>query len=190
MIGNALPLSWFYDDECQGHIALNARATIPGRRRASNPLARGYQVLFRDGEVNHCPGCNGTNWYVGRVTAECGRCGTALPLAEAAATGLDPVGHKQIALHLVDGGRPYRERRQEKRNRARGRVLTLHIDGAPRAFAIEDISVGGVKGAKVEGLANGRRLIVELEDGTLLAAELRWSSGGFIGLAFAEPVET
>ncbi len=152
-----------------------------------NLMARAYQVLFRADQVNHCPGCNGTNWYIGRVTAECGRCGTALPLAEAAATGLDPVGHKRVALHLVEGGKPYRERRREKREPALGRVLTLHIDGAPRAFAIEDISGGGVKGAKVEGLANGRKLIVELEDGTLLPAELRWSSGGFIGLAFLEP---
>lgn len=167
---------------------MTARASLTGGQYGPQSLmARGFQVLFRADQVNHCPGCNGTNWYVGRVTAECGRCGTALPLAEAALTGLDPVGNKRVALHLVTGGKPYRERRREKREPAEGRVLTLHIDGAPRAFAIEDISGGGVKGAKVEGIANGDRLIVELEDGTLLAAELRWSSGGFIGLAFVEP---
>jgi hypothetical protein len=166
---------------------LTAPAAVPGGHYGPrNLMGRGYQVLFRDGEINHCPGCNGTNWYVGRVTAECGRCGTALPLAEAAATGLDPVGHKRVALHLVEGGKPYRERRREKREPAHGRVLQLHIDGATRAFAIEDISPGGVKGVKVDGIANGRRLIVELEDGTLLPAELRWSSGGFIGLEFVE----
>ena len=166
---------------------MNAWASIPGGRKAFNLMARGYQVLFRAEEVNHCPGCNGTNWYVGRVTAECGRCGTALPLAEAAATGLDPVGNTRVALHLVDGGKPFRERRRQRREPTDGRALTLLIDGAPRAFAIEDISTGGVKGAKVEGIANGRQLIVELEDGTMLPAELRWSSGGFIGLAFIEP---
>jgi hypothetical protein len=167
---------------------LNARVTVPeGHYRPHNLMARGYQVLFRAEQVNHCPGCNGTNWYVGRVTAECGRCGTALPLAEAAATGLDPVGNKRVALHLVEGGKPYRERRRAKREPADGRVLALHIDGHPRAFSIEDISDSGIKGAKVEGIANGRQLMVELEDGTLLPAELRWSSGGFIGLAFIEP---
>lgn len=166
---------------------MNAPTSLPGGRHAFNLMARGYQVLFRADQTNHCPGCNGTNWYVGRVTAECGRCGTALPLAEAAATGLDPVGNKRVALHLVEGGKPYRERRRAKREPADGRVLALHIDGHPRAFAIEDISDGGVKGAKVEGIANGRQLMVELEDGTLLPAELRWSSGGFIGLAFVEP---
>ncbi len=166
---------------------MNAWTSVPGGRKAYNLLARGYQVLFRAEELNYCPGCGGTNWYIGRVTAECGRCGTALPLSEAAATGLDPVGHKSVALHLVDGGKPYRERRSSKREPMDGRELTLLIDGAPRAFAIEDISDGGVKGAKVEGIANGRQLIVELADGTMLPAELRWSSGGFIGLAFIEP---
>lgn len=163
---------------------MKAQASATGAARPAPPLARGYQVLFRTDGVNHCPGCTGTNWYVGRITAECARCGTALPLAEAAQSGLDPVGHKAVALHLVQGGKPYRERRREKREPADGRVLTLHIDGAPRAFAIEDISSGGVKGEKVEGLANGRRLMVELEDGTLLPAEMRWCSGGFVGLAF------
>jgi hypothetical protein len=136
---------------------VKARVTVPdGHYRPHNLMARGYQVLFRADQTNHCPGCNGTNWYVGRVTAECGRCGTALPLAEAAATGLDPVGNKRVALHLVEGGKPYRERRRAKREPADGRVLALHIDGHPRAFAIEDISDGGVKGAKVEGIARGR----------------------------------
>ena len=46
---------------------------------------RGYCVVYRDAEVNHCPGCGRTRWYVGRVSAECGFCATALPLA--AATG-------------------------------------------------------------------------------------------------------
>lgn len=162
---------------------MNAHSSIPqgGRFAAS---ARGYQVLFHADTLNRCPGCHGTNWLVGRITAECARCGTALPLAEAAQMGLDPFGHKSVALHMVKGGRPYRERRSAKRKRASGRVLTLHIDGAPRAFAIKDISEGGVKGEVIEEVFNCRMLVVELEDGTLHHAEVRWRSGGFIGLAF------
>lgn len=34
------------------------------------------------GEPNHCPGCSGTNWIRGRFSAECARCGEALPIAE------------------------------------------------------------------------------------------------------------
>jgi hypothetical protein len=38
--------------------------------------------VYRENEVNHCPGCGRTHWYVGRILAECGFCSTALPLAE------------------------------------------------------------------------------------------------------------
>lgn len=41
--------------------------------------ARGYAVLYRPGL--HCPGCGRSHWHVGRVTAECAFCATALPLA-------------------------------------------------------------------------------------------------------------
>ena len=47
-----------------------------------NPAKRGYNAVYRRHETNHCPGCGRTHWYVGRVSAECGFCGTALPLAE------------------------------------------------------------------------------------------------------------
>ena len=50
---------------------------------AHNPAARGYQVLYRRDEVNHCPSCGRTHWYVARVSAECAFCSTALPLVEA-----------------------------------------------------------------------------------------------------------
>ena len=48
---------------------------------AHNPLQRGYHVAYRPNEVNHCPGCGRTHWYIGRSSAECGFCATALPLA-------------------------------------------------------------------------------------------------------------
>lgn len=43
------------------------------------PMLRGYQPLYHAGD--HCPGCGGTNWIVGRSSAECAGCATALPLA-------------------------------------------------------------------------------------------------------------
>ena len=52
-------------------------ATIP-----FNPASRGYHAVYRENEVNHCPGCGRTHWYVGRALAECGFCSTALPLSE------------------------------------------------------------------------------------------------------------
>lgn len=42
---------------------------------------RGYLVLYRPAETNRCPGCGGGHWYVGRATAECAGCATAIALA-------------------------------------------------------------------------------------------------------------
>ena len=52
-----------------------------------DPTVRGYCIVYRENQVNHCPGCGRTQWYVGRVSAECGFCSTALPLAEATSRG-------------------------------------------------------------------------------------------------------
>ena len=43
--------------------------------------ARGYAPAYRRGEVNRCPACGQSQWLVGRVTAECAICETALPFA-------------------------------------------------------------------------------------------------------------
>ena len=46
--------------------------------------------MYRENEVNHCPGCGRTHWYLGRLLAECAFCGTALPLQEAYGHGPAP----------------------------------------------------------------------------------------------------
>jgi hypothetical protein len=56
-------------------------------RRPFNPNARGYHAVYHDGEVNHCPGCGRTHWIIGRLSAECAFCSTALPLKEAMTHG-------------------------------------------------------------------------------------------------------
>ena len=48
-----------------------------------DPAVRGYHAVYREHEVNHCPGCGRTHWLIGRMLAECAFCATALPLAEA-----------------------------------------------------------------------------------------------------------
>jgi hypothetical protein len=53
-----------------------------------DPSRRGYHVVYRENEVNRCPGCGRSHWYVGRLSAECGFCGTALPLADAGTWGV------------------------------------------------------------------------------------------------------
>ena len=49
---------------------------VPGCRGA----LRGIPT-YRAGSENRCPACARSHWLVGRATAECAFCGTALPLA-------------------------------------------------------------------------------------------------------------
>ena len=50
---------------------------------AATLAKRGHHIVYRANEANRCPGCGRSHWYIGRVSAECGFCGTAVPLAEA-----------------------------------------------------------------------------------------------------------
>lgn len=47
---------------------------------AAAMLERGFQPVYRAGETNRCPGCGRSHWLVGRSTAECAFCATALPI--------------------------------------------------------------------------------------------------------------
>jgi hypothetical protein len=53
--------------------------------REHEPVRRAY-LVYRPDATNCCPGCGGQQWLVGRVSAECAGCGTALPLVDAAMT--------------------------------------------------------------------------------------------------------
>lgn len=55
--------------------------------RRFEPALRGFQAIYRENEANHCPGCGRTHWLIGRVTAECAFCATALPLESSCRTG-------------------------------------------------------------------------------------------------------
>ncbi len=57
------------------------------RRQAFDPAKRGYHAVYRADAVNHCPGCGRSHWLIGRLLAECGFCGTALPLSDSAVQG-------------------------------------------------------------------------------------------------------
>ncbi len=52
-----------------------------------DPAARGYHAVYREHQVNHCPGCGRTHWLIGRLLAECAFCATPLPLAESLSRG-------------------------------------------------------------------------------------------------------
>jgi len=45
------------------------------------PARQGFVFLYHHAESNRCPGCGQAQWTIGRSTAECAFCRTALPLA-------------------------------------------------------------------------------------------------------------
>ena len=144
-----------------------------------DPSARGHHVVYRLNESNRCPGCGHSQWLVGRVTAECVFCGTAVALAEAKWSGsgpADPVSQEGA------------DRRRHERIDAEGRTLGLLIDGSPHSFALENISAGGVAGEGPEGLQRGSTVLVRFEGGILVEAVVKWVDGERIGLAFTSPV--
>ena len=150
-----------------------------------NLWARGYRVLFHSGETNRCPGCGKSQWLVGRVTAECAVWGTALPLAEAELGGFNPNMQRAVALRLVARtGRAPVDKRAGERADGEGRVLSLHIDGSVHPFALQNISAGGAMGQAAIDPAGAGSLAVELEDGTLMPAEIKWTDGAVAGMAF------
>ena len=51
-----------------------------GGSLAHDPSRRGYHVVY--------PGCGRSHWYVCRLSAECGFCGTARPLADSGTYGV------------------------------------------------------------------------------------------------------
>lgn len=40
----------------------------------------GFKLVYNRTRTNYCPGCGHSNWYIGRHSAECAFCHTAMPL--------------------------------------------------------------------------------------------------------------
>src|SRR5437764_8471050 len=95
---------------------------------------RGHHIVYRANSDNHCPGCGRSHWHIGRITAECGFCGTAVPLAEARHDDVGPlVG--SVAKRPAAGTA---NQRRFPRMPAKGRKLQLLIDGSPTSFALHN----------------------------------------------------
>ncbi|MEO8176365.1 MAG: PilZ domain-containing protein [Sphingomicrobium sp.] len=142
---------------------------------------RGHHIVYRANEANHCPGCGRSQWYIGRVSAECGFCGTAVPLAEARGDYRAAAGG--TAKPAASGNQ-----RRHPRMPAKGRDLQLLIDGSPTNFALHNISEGGAMGDSALDLVAGADVYVRFEGGILVPAVVKWAEDGLLGLAFTNPV--
>lgn len=142
---------------------------------------RGHHIVYRANASNHCPGCGRSQWYIGRISAECGFCGTAVPLAEARS---DYRGTSRGSAKPLSS----RDQRRSPRIPAKGRRLQLLIDGSPSNFALHNISEGGAMGDNVLDLVPGANVHVRFEGGILVPAVVKWAEDGLVGLAFITPV--
>ena len=148
---------------------------------AAGLAKRGHHIVYRANESNHCPGCGRSHWHIGRVTAECGFCGTAVPLAE---TSRHEATARPSAKNVIQSS----DQRRHPRMPAKDRKLQLLIDGSPTQFAIHNISEGGIMGGGVPDLTPGAKVHVRFEGGILVPAVVKWSEDGLVGLAFMDPV--
>jgi PilZ domain len=148
---------------------------------AAGLAQRGHHIVYRSNAENHCPGCGRSHWYIGRVSAECGFCGTAVPLAEARHDETPSPAPRPRTLSSAD-------QRKHQRVSAKGRNLQLLIDGSPASFALQNISEGGAMGENAAELVPGAKVHVRFEGGILVPAVVKWAEDGMIGLAFITPV--
>lgn len=148
---------------------------------AAGLVQRGHHIVYRTNASNHCPGCGRSQWYVGRISAECGFCGTAVPLAEARHDDTGPRGGARAAAATAD-------QRRHPRQAAKGRKLQLLIEGSPSNFALHNISEGGAMGDGGSNLIPGTNVYVRFEGGILVPAVVKWAENGLVGLAFDAPI--
>jgi hypothetical protein len=148
---------------------------------AAGLAKRGHHIVYRANASNHCPGCGRSHWYIGRISAECCFCGTAVPLAEARRD-------EAPASTPRPDSTPSADQRRHPRMPARGRKLQLLIDGSPTKFALHNISEGGAMGDAPADLVPGAKVHVRFEGGILVPAVVKWAEDGLVGLAFITPV--
>ena len=148
---------------------------------AASLAQRGHHIVYRINADNHCPGCGRSHWYIGRISAECGFCGTAVPLAEARHDEVPSSTARPSTTSSAD-------QRLHRRMPVKDRKLQLLIDGSPTSFAIHNISEGGAMGDAPADLTPGANVHVRFEGGILVPAIVKWSEDGMVGLAFTNPV--
>ena len=146
---------------------------------AASLAARGHHIVYRAHESNHCPGCGRSNWYIGRISAECGFCGTAVPLAETSVVDAAPASSRS---------RKSADQRRFERTPVKARKLQLLIDGSPASFALQNISEGGALGETPANLIPDAKVHVRFDGGVLVPAVVKWAENGLVGLAFIDPV--
>jgi hypothetical protein len=86
-------------------------STLSDLGMTHDPAMRGYHVVYREHEVNHCPGCGRTQWLIGRMSAECAFCSTPCFIGGGmrhAPAGDHPARNRVKSPWAPGGNRPHR----------------------------------------------------------------------------------
>ena len=152
---------------------------------AASLAKRGHHIVYRANSLNHCPGCGRSQWYIGRISAECGFCGTAVPLAEAAWQEATPrAASAPNAKHVEHVGEPTPVR-AHGRQRPRASIADRRVTDQLRAA--EHFRRRG-DGRQRPELTPGAKVHVRFEGGILVPAIVKWTEDGLVGLAFVDPI--
>ena len=74
-------------------MAMHRSLSRLGARTGQVPWAKpngAFVPTYWMGRHNSCPACTRSNWWIGRLSAECGFCGATLPIASPAVHTIVP----------------------------------------------------------------------------------------------------
>jgi len=104
-----------------------------------------------------------------------------------------PMPAEQVREAMSGGDRAATATGHRVSRAARSKMLrwaTLEIDGARGDVRIRNLSTGGamIDGVEFPEDATGMKIAIELQEGRLIEATLRWAKEGQAGIQFAQPV--
>ena len=134
---------------------------------------------------NQCPGCRRSQWYVGRIIAECGSRSTAIPLTEARHDRSAPAVNVGPCSQVRQVGT---EKRRFTQMSGEERRLELITHDSPSTYALRHVSAGGVMGSTGAQLVQGAEVFIRFEFGVLVPPTIKWAEDGMVGLAFSPPM--
>ena len=151
---------------------------------AANLAQRGHHIVYRANVHNHCPGCGRSQWFIGRISAECGflRNSSAARRSEVRRTW------RRIKQAPLAGCRGHRRAEALSAHAGERPQASAAIDGSPVSFALHNISEGGAMGDGAPSLEPGTAVYVRFEGGILVPAMVKWTEDGMVGLAFTAPI--
>ena len=122
---------------------------------------------------------------IGETNSEAGRVTSATQLLSSSAGALT----EAVNVFLLDLTRDIKDRRAAVRRRSTMAIVILADDRRVKTSLV-DMSDTGAKIVATDGIADGDRFVMELEDKTRASARIVWLKEGFAGVQFDQPLNS